>query len=123
MRAIVEKLCVLTAVILLRVCGGGGGEGEDGSEPSAHALAAPAKACVPDRNCFSLGGTISGLTKSGLVLANGADRVSPPAFATSFKFPDLPCEEGRLLRQRDDATCEAFGATSPMAQARWVEMP
>ena len=39
--------------------------------------------CVP-RN--SLGGTISGLTGTGLVLANGSDTVAPAAGATSFKF-------------------------------------
>ena len=39
--------------------------------------------CVP-RN--SLGGTISGLTAPGLVLANGSDTVSPPPGATSFTF-------------------------------------
>jgi hypothetical protein len=36
---------------------------------------------------FSLGGTISGLTAAGLVLANGAATVSPAAAATSFTFP------------------------------------
>lgn len=40
--------------------------------------------CVP-RN--SLGGTITGLTKTGLVLANGSDTVSPAAGAQSFVFP------------------------------------
>jgi hypothetical protein len=34
-----------------------------------------------------LGGTISGMTKIGLVLANGTDRISPPASATTFVFP------------------------------------
>ena len=41
-------------------------------------------ACVPN---YSLGGSISGLTVSGLVLANGSDTVSPPANSTSFVFP------------------------------------
>lgn len=40
--------------------------------------------CVP-RN--SLGGTITGLTASGLVLANGSDVVKPAAGAQSFTFP------------------------------------
>ena len=38
-------------------------------------------------NAFSVGGTISGLSQSGLVLANGSDQLSPPANATSFTFP------------------------------------
>lgn len=40
--------------------------------------------CVP-RN--SLGGTITGLTSTGLVLANGSDTVSPAAGAQNFTFP------------------------------------
>lgn len=40
--------------------------------------------CVP-RN--TLGGTITGLTASGLILANGSDTVGPPAGAQSFAFP------------------------------------
>ncbi len=35
---------------------------------------------------FHVGGTINGLTTSGLVLANGADTVSPAANATTFTF-------------------------------------
>ena len=35
----------------------------------------------------SLGGSISGLTASGLVLGNGSDRVSPASGASSFTFP------------------------------------
>jgi sugar lactone lactonase YvrE len=36
-----------------------------------------------------IGGTISGLSADGLVLANGSVTVSPPANATSFVFPGL----------------------------------
>jgi predicted GH43/DUF377 family glycosyl hydrolase len=36
---------------------------------------------------YTIGGTISSLTASGLVLANGTDTVSPAANATSFVFP------------------------------------
>jgi hypothetical protein len=36
---------------------------------------------------FTLGGTISGLTTAGLVLANGTDTASPAASATSFTMP------------------------------------
>ena len=38
-------------------------------------------------NTYTVGGTISGLTASGLVLANGSDTVSPASQATSFVFP------------------------------------
>jgi hypothetical protein len=37
-------------------------------------------------NAFSIGGTISGLTGAGLVLANGTDTVSPAAGAATFTF-------------------------------------
>lgn len=37
---------------------------------------------------LTLGGTVSGLTNSGLVLANGGDTVSVPANATSYAFPN-----------------------------------
>jgi hypothetical protein len=40
--------------------------------------------CAP--STFTLGGTITGLTGSGLVLANGSATVSPAAGATSFTF-------------------------------------
>jgi hypothetical protein len=36
---------------------------------------------------FTVGGTISGLTGSGLVLANGTDTASPAPGATTFTFP------------------------------------
>ena len=36
---------------------------------------------------FTVGGTISGLTGSGLVLANGTDTTSPAPGATAFTFP------------------------------------
>lgn len=35
-----------------------------------------------------LGGTVTGLTTNGLVLANGGGTVTIPANATSYKFPD-----------------------------------
>jgi hypothetical protein len=36
---------------------------------------------------FTVGGTISGLTGNGLVLANGTDTTSPASGATTFTFP------------------------------------
>lgn len=41
-------------------------------------------ACVPNR---LLGGTVTGLTGSGLVLANGSDTVAVAAGSASFTFP------------------------------------
>ncbi|HCE09812.1 MAG TPA: hypothetical protein DIT28_04655 [Oxalobacteraceae bacterium] len=39
-------------------------------------------------SALTLGGTVSGLTNSGLVLANGGDTVSVPANVTSYAFPN-----------------------------------
>ena len=44
-------------------------------------------------NAYQLGGTIAGLTAGGLILANGADTVSPGANATRFAFA-LPVSFG-----------------------------
>jgi len=44
-------------------------------------------ACTAIAASYTIGGTISGLTQGGLMLANGADNVSPAANATSFVFP------------------------------------
>lgn len=44
-----------------------------------------AVSCVA--NGYTIGGTISGLTASGLVLAEGSQTVSPASGATSFTFP------------------------------------
>ncbi len=83
MKAVLEKLCLLAAVVLLSSCGGG----ESDSDFRSQALAVPAKCCVPNKSCFSLGGTIRGMTKIRLVLANGTDRISLPASATTVVFP------------------------------------
>lgn len=68
----VERRSALAAGLLawgMAACGGGG---SDAPAPTgAHAI----------------GGRISGLTGSGLVLANGADSVSVAAGATSFQLP------------------------------------
>ena len=39
-------------------------------------------------SALMLGGSVSGLTNSGLVLANGSNTVSVPANATSYSFPN-----------------------------------
>src|SRR5262249_35355918 len=54
-----------SSFLLIASCGGGGG-----TPPVT----------------YTIGGGISGLTVSGLVLANGNDTMSPSAWATSFVF-------------------------------------
>jgi len=41
----------------------------------------------PSSQRHALGGSISGLDRAGLVLANGSDRVFVAAYTTSFVFP------------------------------------
>lgn len=72
---------VLTA--LLAACGGGGGGTADAG--------AGAKGTGEG---FTVGGTITGLTSSGLILKNGTDLVSPAAEATSFEFGSLVAQDG-----------------------------
>lgn len=59
-------------------CSVAGGTGTMGAAPVADV----ALTCAP--NACSLGGSIAGLTNSGLVLANGGDALSVPALSTSF---------------------------------------
>ena len=68
---------------------------------------------------FSLGGSISGLSASGLVLANGAETVAVAAGATSFTFPN-PIASGGLYSvtvktQPSGQTCSVANATGTMA--------
>jgi hypothetical protein len=62
---------------------------------------------------FTVGGTISGLTGVGLVLANGSDTVSPAAGATSFVLPNTVAFGGTysvtVLTQPAGQTCSAAG--------------
>jgi 6-phosphogluconolactonase (cycloisomerase 2 family) len=65
---------VLLVAGVLAACGGGGGGG-GGTTP-------------PPTSSYTVGGTVTGLTGSGLVLAiNGGSNLSVAAKATSFTFP------------------------------------
>ena len=69
---------LLFASVLLAGCGGGGG----GSD----AVTAPPP--PPPATTYTIGGSLSGLTGSGLVLQNNAgDNLNVPAKATGFTFP------------------------------------
>lgn len=72
-RRLRATLTALTMSALLAACGGSGG-----GDASAGAKG------VEDG--FTLGGTISGLSSSGLVLRSGADLLTPAADTTTFQF-------------------------------------
>jgi hypothetical protein len=68
---------------------------------------------------YSLGGTISGLTTSGLVLANGSDTISVAAGATTFTF-DAPVADGStysvaVKTQPTGLACAITAGTGTMA--------
>jgi hypothetical protein len=69
----------------------------------------------------TLGGTISGLPSSGLVLANGSDTVSPGAGALSFTFTQPVAEGGAyavsVKTQPTGATCSVGSGTGTMGMS------
>jgi hypothetical protein len=69
----------------------------------------------------SLGGSISGLTAAGLVLANGSDTVSPAANATTFTFPtrvgDGSAYGVTVLAQPAGLTCSVINGAAIMGAA------
>lgn len=71
MRSIRSRLLplILTATLCVAACGGGGSTSNTSSA------------------VYSVGGSIVGLTASGLVLANGSETYSAAANSTSFTFP------------------------------------
>lgn len=76
-------------------------------------------------NTYNLGGTISGLRSSGLVLINGPDRVEVKAdannnFPTTFtmaKVPDGSPYGVTVLTQPANQTCTINGGTGTMGSA------
>ncbi|MGH6682255.1 MAG: lactonase family protein, partial [Bradyrhizobium sp.] len=69
------RVALVTSVTLLLIsCGGGSSSSGSGGSPNDPPTA------------YTLGGSITGLTASGLVLANGSATVSPAAGATTFTF-------------------------------------
>ncbi|NVM78206.1 hypothetical protein FHW83_004030 [Duganella sp. SG902] len=78
-------------------------------------------------NPFVLGGTVKGLTGTGLVLANGSDTVGVLPAATagadvSFKFPTQVANGalygGTVLTQPSGQTCKFDGALNPGTMPR-----
>lgn len=67
-----------TAILLLAACGGGGGGAGLGNSNGGGG---------GGTSTYTVGGTITGLGASGLVLVNGSDTVTVPANATTFTMP------------------------------------
>jgi hypothetical protein len=86
MKPIALKFCVpvLGSLLLvaLSACGGGGGGSSDSGTGDPGSPPPP----PPPAATYTVGGTISGLSASGLILANGSATVSPASGASSFTF-------------------------------------
>jgi hypothetical protein len=67
-----RRAALLVVALAAGGCGGGGGGGS-----------------APPPPTFAVGGTVSGLSAAGLVLANGTDTVSPAAGAATFTFSTM----------------------------------
>jgi hypothetical protein len=99
---------VLPPVLLasLSACSGGGGGTSPGNAP------------VPT---YQVGGSITGLTMAGLVLANGSDTVSPAVNASSFVFAVAVANGGSysvsVQTQPANATCTVTNGTGTVAAA------
>ncbi|GGB95308.1 hypothetical protein [Pseudoduganella buxea] len=70
---------------------------------------------------FTVGGSIAGLTNSGLVLTNNGERITVPAGATSYSFP-TSIEYGNeytiaFEKQPDHQTCIAAAGNSTLKGA------
>lgn len=77
--ASMSRAALAGAVILsLAACGGGGGDSGDSGSPNPNPNPGPTN--------FTIGGSVSGLSTSGLVLANGSDTVNVASGGTSFNF-------------------------------------
>lgn len=76
---------------------------------------------APSGAAFSVGGSISGLATSGLVLANGNDTASVAAGATSFTFPTAVASGASyavtVQAQPANATCTVSGGSGTVGSA------
>lgn len=97
MRRLVSTFASFCAVLALAACGGGGDDppAEIAAAASEKAALAPGAQASGGRcntlvlapDCHSVGGTISGLSKAGLVLGNLGERLEVPEATTRFVFP------------------------------------
>jgi N-acetylneuraminic acid mutarotase len=87
--------------VLLSGCGGGSSSGGNG------------------QGSYSIGGSITGLTASGLVLANGNDTVSPASGSPSFTFPTAAASgstyDVTIKAQPTYELCQIAGGTGQVA--------
>jgi N-acetylneuraminic acid mutarotase len=97
---------MLVVLVTLTACGGGG----DSSQPPP-----------PPSVTYSVGGSVSGLTAAGLVLANGSDTLNVSANATSFTMPAQvttgTAYAVTVKTQPSGLNCKISGGTGTIAAA------
>lgn len=90
---------------------------------TGHATGVPVTGIIVQcvQNVFSVGGTVTGLTTSGLVLNNGSDQVSVPANSTSFTLPNRIPEGANygvtVFTQPTGQTCTVSNGTNTIGAA------
>lgn len=98
--------CLTPLVLITAGCGGGGGGGDSAPPP-------------PPR--FTLGGSVSGLSGSGLVLANGTDTIAVDAGATVYTLPTTLTSGSpfsvAVQTQPTGQTCAVADGTGTMGSA------
>jgi hypothetical protein len=91
-----------------QTCSVGSGSGTMGAADNSSV------AVTCSANSYTLGGTISGLTAAGLILANGTDTLSPVANAATFTFAQSVAFDGSysvtVQQQPAGQTCAVAGA-------------
>lgn len=93
----------------LTACGGGGGGGGGGT-------------VTPPAQTYSIGGAVTGLTASGLVLQNnGGDNLTVAANATTFTFPTKVAANGAyavtVMTQPTNESCTVTGGSGTVASS------
>ena len=96
------------------------------------AIAIPAALCLagcgggsssstPPPSTYTIGGTVTGLTAGGLVLADGSQTVSPVSGATSFVFPTAVASgtsySATITTQPTGETCAVTSGTGTVASS------
>ena len=98
-----------------QVCSIANGSGTTGTADVANVVVTCAN------QAYSLGGSVSGLSGSGLVLANGADTLAVPANATTFTMPTQVATGSSysitVQTQPAGESCTVTGGTGTMAAA------
>jgi hypothetical protein len=112
----IRVLCAFAAALLASACGGS----SDPVSLQSDATPATTAASSPpaSEGFYTLGGTVSGLTRTGLVLANGANIVSVAAHTTSFTLPTPVAYANRyavtVATQPEGLTCSVSHGSGAM---------